>query len=247
MTQGGFTVTEVMMFLAISGLLLAGAMAGVSANINNSRFNDAVRSTTSYLQGQYDEVASGRNDRDAALSCDSALQIDNSGTVPPGMTDCVILGRFIKLEGTSLTSRYIIGYSQVNFSALPQDDNAALNDPRMRVRVADASTYQSGFDIPWSIAITRSKTPSQTPSTLGLAIVRSPVSGNVMYYTFPAVTGNPSPSLSGTLTTNNLNQNVTICFADESFAPRRGNVVFAPGKGQEVISTDLSATAGDCS
>ncbi len=69
-TQRGFTIIEVILFLAISGLLLGVAIASVNANINNSRFNDAVRSTTSYLQGQYSEVAAGQSDRDESKGCD---------------------------------------------------------------------------------------------------------------------------------------------------------------------------------
>lgn len=240
--SGGFTIVEVILFLALTGLLLLAAMAGVNANINNTRFNDAIRSSVSYLQGQYDQVSNGRNDRDAALSCDSALNL-GTGTTPPGMTDCAVLGRFIKLEGSEFTARYILGYSPVPLSQLTQEDTAAL--AQMTIVVADDHAPASSFQVPWSIAVTGSSVSSTSP--LGLAIIRSPVSGNVMYYTFPTSSGTPSPNnVQSSLTLANRNRQVTVCFEGEGLIGRRGNVVFDAGKGQDVISADLSTGAGAC-
>lgn len=245
--SGGFTITEVMLFLAISGLLLVGALAGVSANINNTRFNDAVRSTTSFLQGQYDEVSTGRNDRNPNLSCDSALNINTTTPRPVGMTNCVVLGRFLKFEDSTVTSRYIVAYSTVSFTKLPQDDAAALADPRVSIAVANDQTFAGSFGIPWEIEFTGAKIPAQPiPVTvLGLAIVRSPVSGNIMYYAFPAIAGQPTQDIEANLTSIYLNKKATLCLSDGN--SREGTIAFSPGKGQDVISTDLSITAESCS
>lgn len=244
--QGGFTITEVMMFLAVSGLLLVAALAGVSTNINNTRFNDTVRSVTSYLQGQYDEVANGLNDRESNVSCDASAAINTSGSTAPGMTNCVVLGRFIKIEGDSFTSRYIIGYSTLPFAELPENDVQALSDAAMVIRVANDTEGPAGsFDVPWSIAMSgwrKGATPSSQP--LGLAIIRSPVSGNIMYFMFPVTSGDAAPAIKTSLVSANVNKQTSICFEEGG---RHGAVVFDAGKGQDVIATDLTAAAGGCS
>lgn len=235
------------MFLAVSGLLLAGALVGVNANINNARFNDAVRSVTSYLQGQYDEVANGRNDRESNVSCDTSAAISSLGSTAPGMTNCVVLGRFIKIEGDSFTSRYIIGYSSVPLSSLPENDVQALASPSMRIRVAsDTEGPSDAFDVPWSIEMSKwYKGATLSSQPLGLAIIRSPVSGNIMYFMFPVTSGDPTPDIKSSLISVNANKQTSICLQDTG--SRKGAVVFDAGKGQDVISANLTASAGGCS
>lgn len=54
----GFTLIEVMLFLAISGLLLVGVMGGTYRAIATQRYNDSVRSFSEYLRQIYAEVIS---------------------------------------------------------------------------------------------------------------------------------------------------------------------------------------------
>lgn len=244
-TQRGFTIIEVILFLAISGALLAVAMATVGANINNSQFNDGIRSTTSYLQGQYNEVASGQSDRDETKGCDPATGDITTTPTVVGMSNCVIMGRFIKLEGSSLTVRYITGYRST-LAGISADDTAAIMS--MTPRVASSIAYARSYDIPWSISIVNTKLmPGNILSTsTGFAIIRSPASGNVLYYTEENITS-PEPSLdpsSNFITPGNLNRDVTICFADSGNS-RVGRINIQSGQGQEIIQTDL-ATTGAC-
>ncbi len=56
--KSGFTILEVMLVLAISALLLIGAIAGTYGSIASSRYNDSVRSFTEYLRAIYGEAIS---------------------------------------------------------------------------------------------------------------------------------------------------------------------------------------------
>ena len=238
--SGGFTLIEVILFLAISGLLLAGALAGISTNINNSRFNDAIRSTTSYLQSQYSEVAAGKSDRDALKGCDAG--VINTTTRPLGMTDCVIMGRYIKLQGSSLTVRYIIGYRST-LLGISADDTAAVM--QMSPRVAGADAYQSQYDVPWDIGLVKTVLWNGDSTATGFAIIRSPTSGNILYYAASNLTS-PEPLLdSSFIKPENLNKDAVLCFADDG-SSRTGRINIRNGRGQEVIQTDL-ATQGACS
>lgn len=239
--SGGFTVIEVILFLAISGLLLFVAIASVTANINNSRFNDAIRSTTSYLQTQYSEVSAGQSDRDTSKGCDTTGSITNSPTAL-GMSDCVVMGRYIKLEGATFTVRYIIGY-RATLLGIPAGDTAAIN--AMNPQVAN-DAYEGRYDIPWDIHMAKATALSGTYDRAGIAIIRSPASGSVLYYVAAPGDASPAPSIAGTLIRDdNLSQDVTLCFADDS-SSRTGRITIGNGQGQDVIKTDL-ATTGACS
>lgn len=54
----GFTIIEVMIFLAISGLLLLGVLGGTYASIATQRYNDSVRDFAEFLRQTYGEVIS---------------------------------------------------------------------------------------------------------------------------------------------------------------------------------------------
>lgn len=239
--ERGFTVIEVILFLAISGLLLAVAIAAITTNINNSRFNDAIRSTTSYLQSQYSEVAAGKSDRDALRGCDAGGI--NPAATPLGMTDCVIMGRYIKLEGSTFTVRYIIGYRN-SLLGISADDTQSVRD--MSPRVAADTAYQASYDVPWGIGLANATLWDGDSTRTGFAIIRSPASGNILYYAVRNVPQSPEPALDDTfIDFNNLNKDAVLCFADNS-SSRTGRINIQNGQGQEVIQTDL-ATTGACS
>lgn len=248
--QQGFTITEVMMFLAISGLLLLGALVGIGSNISNTRFNDGVRSTVSYLQEQYNEVSTGRSDRPDSLACDLNGNVSTGGpgnpTMAPGMTDCVILGRFIKIEGSTFTARYITGIRS-SFAGLSGDDTAAIN--QMNPVVAGTNAYEGSFDVPWQIGVVNSKVTRGSTTTpypaLGFAIIRSPASGNVLYYSFGPVVSAEPVLTPGLIHTDNLAKQVDICFSSDD-SRRFGIVTVESGQGQEVIRSNLSSPEVDC-
>lgn len=248
-TQRGFTIIEVILFLAISGLLLAVAIASVNANINNSRFNDAIRSTTSYLQGQYSAVAAGQSDRDESKGCSGVTGDITTTPTVPGMSNCVIMGRFIKIQGSTFTVRYITGHAST-LSGISADDTTAIKD--MNPKVASDLAYAREYAVPWDIGVVSTKLPTSAASgSTGLAIIRSPASGNILYYTEENITS-PEPLLDNNfINTLNLNRNVIVCFADSGNS-RVGRINIGDGgvsstrsQGQEIIQTDL-ATTGAC-
>ena len=51
--KSGFTIIEVMIFVAISGMLLVGVLIGISSAIARQRYNDATESFAEFLRQQY--------------------------------------------------------------------------------------------------------------------------------------------------------------------------------------------------
>ena len=232
------------MFIAISGLLLLGAMAGITGSITSTRFNDAVNSTTSFIQSQYGAVASGRNSRLPNVNC-SAGAVTSGGTSVAGMTDCVILGRLVEFNvgGTAISSRYIVGKDT---AVTASSDTAAVVAAAATVPVASTDT---SFSVPWSTKI--NKMSSGVSSVNYLAIIRSPVSERVLFYSFQAGANltslNATPTSSSLITDANLNRPVSVCLWDDGFVGgRAGYVEIGTGQGQDVIKSDLTSTSGTC-
>lgn len=71
-TRVGFTIIEVMIFLAISGLLIMGIILGSGATIARYRYNDSVQNLAELLRQQYSTVVNPQiPTRDKAVLCDS--------------------------------------------------------------------------------------------------------------------------------------------------------------------------------
>lgn len=241
--QSGFTIIEVLMFIAISGLLLLGAMAGISGSITSTRFNDAVNSTTSFIQSQYGAVASGRNSRLPNVDCNAGA-VTSGGSVA-GMTDCVILGRLVEFSvgGTAIKSRYIVGKDT---AVTATGDTAAVVAAGATIPVSSTDT---NFSVPWATKI--NKMSSGVSNVNYLAIIRSPVSERVLFYSFQAGANltslNATPTTSMLITDANLNRPVSVCLWDDGFVGgRAGYVKIGAGQGQDVIKSDLTSTSGTC-
>ena len=57
----GFTITEVSLFLAITGLLFVGITAGMQNTIFQQRYNDSVQSFAEFLRSTYSQVSNVEN------------------------------------------------------------------------------------------------------------------------------------------------------------------------------------------
>ncbi len=57
-TKSGFTIIEVMLFLAITGLMLIGVLGGTYSSIARQRYNDSLRSFAEFLRTIFAEVQS---------------------------------------------------------------------------------------------------------------------------------------------------------------------------------------------
>ena len=60
--HSGFTLIEVSLFLAITGILFVGIAVGTQNSIFQQRFNDSVQSFAEYLRSAYSDVTNVRND-----------------------------------------------------------------------------------------------------------------------------------------------------------------------------------------
>lgn len=107
MNKQGFTLLEVSLFFAVSGLLALVAFAGLAPRLRNVRFTDAVRTLESTTQRQLSDFQAGVNLRDSGIGCTrsgSGIFIStDAGQQVGAAADCVINGRFVVFEETQTT------------------------------------------------------------------------------------------------------------------------------------------------
>lgn len=179
-TQRGFTIIEVMLFLAISGLLFAMLMVGANNGITQQRYLDSVRSYKAFLQNQYSEVLNTRNSRNTQWKCDaSGAAVDTSGVVStPGTdTNCIILGRVIRISssGDSFTVANVTGH--IAATASPSDDLQTYSP----TEVPETETWE----MDWGSQLKADDANPLGPNGAVILILRSPVSGLMKIYTDP--------------------------------------------------------------
>ena len=171
--QHGFTIIEISLFVAISGLLALGLLTGWSVAINGQRYKDSVDSLYAYIQQQYSLVYSVENGRTSELGCNSA-GVDENGNIPRGQSDCVLLGRYLRLtNGNRFESFAVIGNETT-------DMEGELSEYQPKVVEQQIGLSQSEFVVPWGAYLTEQGSASAL--NIGIAIIRSPSTGTVYSY-----------------------------------------------------------------
>lgn len=111
--KSGFTIIEVMLFLAITGLLIGGILAGTNQSLNTQRYRSAVEDLRNTITAQYATSLSLRNlTEDSSGNTTSGLNsvdpcsvIDGAGGIEThvarGSSNCLYVGRLILLSATS--------------------------------------------------------------------------------------------------------------------------------------------------
>lgn len=172
----GFTIIEVMLFLAVTGLLAIGVLIGSNTAIAQQRYRDSVNTLKGFIQEQYNQTTNVLNSNATNPVCKqagSALILDDSKLQDRGTSDCLLLGRYLLIEPTKVTAYNVIG--QPLTSEDGSDDIAALKN-----YVLSASDVAETKDIDWGATIVKPKTT--TGMTTSVLILRSPLSGSVVTF-----------------------------------------------------------------
>lgn len=93
--QRGFTIIEVLLFLSISGLLMALLFVGTGVAIQRQQYQDTIQSFAGFVRGQYAAMVSVENNNEAGATC----PIDGRSAVR-GQSSCVVVGRYLQADGS---------------------------------------------------------------------------------------------------------------------------------------------------
>lgn len=204
----GFTVIELMLFVAISGALFAALMIGVNSNITQQRYRDSVLSYGSFLQNQYSDVLNTRNERTDQWKCagGNVVPQPNAGD-PRGTSQCVILGRAISItnNGSGYKTSAVIGVEPAQQSTEGDLETLAAYNPIL----SDSFDATSGT-IDWESSLA---TPQRQPSMASFLILRSPASGLIRVF----ASNSPLPAnLSTAITAATATTPVTNCIEGQT-------------------------------
>jgi type II secretory pathway pseudopilin PulG len=195
-SRQGFTIIETMLVLAITGALVVAFVVGVGTSINIQRYRDSVITFQALLQSQYSEIDNVRNDRDSSWTCGSSAipSQGGSGTIAPGQSDCVLLGRYVAITGNDISLATVVGYEV--------DDEAGLSDvesvrQNYTVGISQSSIERDvlewGSEITWASEGEDSQSGDTTRS-IAILFMRSPETGTT--YTFTSDDVNQIDSVS---------------------------------------------------
>lgn len=169
----GFTIIEVMLFLAVTGLMIAAMFIGVSGAINRERYNDAVASFTDYMQGQYNLVDNVRNNRGVSAS--------GCGSESRGQSDCTVVGRVVYSNdgnGREVVSKPLISEVDQNNYDESSEDNLLTSMQLAWDSFGDADTDTYGMS--WGTRVYTDRYKSNF--TFAAMIIRIP-GGAIKTYT----------------------------------------------------------------
>lgn len=183
----GFTIIETMLFLAVSALLIFAMLAGTGASLNIQRYRDSVETFKSVLQQQYADLTSVVNSRDNSWGCSStAMPSQGGATEKRGQSDCMIMGKYVRVENSDMQIYTVIGYAH---GTAPQTNDVETLRTNYTLNVSNAEKVERGLE--WGTYISWPKTINGTPNAnplsprkFGMLVIRSPESGQI--YTFTA-------------------------------------------------------------
>lgn len=195
--EEGFTLIEIILFLSITGILIITMLGGVTVALNTQRYQDSVLSFKGFVQSQYSALQNVANNRDNDWSCvKGGSPTPNGVSIPRGQTDCLLMGRYMVINGNRLFAADVVG-SQTGDSDGANDIQIIKDDYTLSVYpgFVEESTMDWGTEIGCpTVYSDGSSNPSNCPRTFTLLLVRSPSSG--IMYSFATAGANENPTSS---------------------------------------------------
>lgn len=195
----GFTVIETVLFLGVTGLMIASMFIGVGASMGSQRYRDSVESFKSTLQQQYADIASVQNSREGSWTCNVAggnliAQPVTGGAATGnarGQSSCDIVGKYVGIVGGQVQTRTVLALR--NGIPTGANDVDKLKGAAYTFGVteanADTSQLEWGAKIAWPTGTDpadKKPTSATGDRQIGLLFLRSPDSGSI--YTFSSNT-----------------------------------------------------------
>lgn len=180
----GFTIIESVLFLAVSGIMIAGIIGATSVGINSRRYTEAVDSFQDNLIDQYAATFDVSNSQLNPQICNA------EGTQPRGTQGCSIIGRYIIYRGGSaMTSQPIYAQADVTSSEVRQaasESVEAFIKSLKLVSAGDSSADTQAIPLRWNTTL-KVRTidgagDSGTATSFALVILRLPYGKGSLTY-----------------------------------------------------------------
>jgi len=166
--QGGFTIVEVMIVLAVTGLIFLSALALINGRTSQAEFTTAIQNTQSQIQQVINEVGNGFYPNNGTFNCTGGagtLTINSGGSPGQGANNgCIFLGKIIQFTASSTSSTHFTTYTVAGsqLDATGQEVQSYQSASALALAQASATPPASGL---------YSLRGSQTPLENGLNVV----------------------------------------------------------------------------
>lgn len=203
LNNSGFTIIETMLFLAITGALIAGLLVGVGGSINAQRYRDSVVSLQSFLQRQYSNVSNVQND--IAMGDVSAC----SGA--KGQSDCVIVGKYITPAPAGSVQNLEVQTVLLNLtpnSIAGSNDIDAITNGNIYT-----TTINETYNLDWGVSV-KSLLSTSESDNFSILIIRSPSSGVILTFIDPGSTISSTElknALKGSISNLTSSNSISLC------------------------------------
>ncbi len=172
----GFTIIEISLFLAITGLIFIAMIIGVNSSLTQNHYEDDVRGLVDFIQNAYSKVISVEGDG------------KGDSTTKAIYGKLITFGESNNLAGTTNSNNSVFIYDVVGDIATNDSGStlAALKALNANVTVGTSTDSRfagiaDSFTLRWASTI---ETTAAEPTTLKAAILitRSPSNGNIFTY-----------------------------------------------------------------
>lgn len=170
----GFTLIEVLIFLAISGALAAGIIISTASVVDKQRYNGAIRGFMDYMQTVYSEVANPKNEnegggRDQNNFIYGKLVVFDQDKGNGQVRTYTVVGNKNNIKGSVVRDAL----------SLLQDVNASINRPNSDKESENRIYEMSLQNMSWDIDV---QDIEGKPFEGSILIARSPSSGVIYTY-----------------------------------------------------------------
>lgn len=237
--QKGFTIIEVVLFLALSALFMVIAFAGVRGRTASVQFTDSIRSLQSYLVSEQNKVLNGVN----STSNSPCNSIYTTGT----NKSCLLLGRVVSFGQNASDLTEVSATSLYGTNNLLDDSLSDLELIRNATPKPDGVV--SKYEISWDTKFSTTK-PDSAQIYNRVGWLRSPKSSNII----PILFRSDAPAIDGAEAQENYNYDddrtligdeildVKMCFVSPD--NRYASILFGDTAGRK--SFDIVFEDADC-
>jgi len=272
--QRGFTIIEVVLFLAISGLLFMMAYGATNGTIKNVRNDDSRNSLVSFIQKQYTTVLTNDIPRPLrpgeSVTCSSGLGTDitvQSGVKRVGASQtCLLIGLQLRIvqnaDGDQIKTYPILAFAAAAPGNLPTEALKNANPVVWDVQksAGDANTQDRAittYDLEWKtkisdakIGMKNSEEAAANRSFDAITFIKNPLTDSVDVLYSRGTNFNILPILvsnENSIPSQRRNTPAIIClkYSDSNAANRRDAILIHGSDGAQGIAiTDISGVEG---
>lgn len=237
-TRSGFTILEVILFLAISGLMFTGIIAGFGGIINNQRYDDSVSSLQDFIQNQFSIASNVRNSRPTDQVC-TATGISGGTTMPRGTSNCIVVGRIINAEPSDNGRRLIANTVYATADTYNDSSTEEVLLSSLGLIPSPNTDSLEQYDTRWQTELQVSGVPAQ----FSILILRLPTTGIIRTY---ILNTNPTVSSWSNYWTSS-EDNVEICVNSNGLTaiPTQGVRVLSGATGSSGVQR-IAVSDGVC-